>query len=372
MSHDLGHLTQSFVEDCREHLDSIEAALLDIESAGVHQNPELVNNVFRLAHSIKGGAGMLGFDNIKTLAHKLENVLHSVRSGELDPTRAVVDVLLKGFDRLTFLVDNIHDSENLDIAPQVQQLLAVSCGDQDAQAPEPGEARLGVGKGGVFAVDAESLRQAAAGGNEIYLLEFDLIHDIHGTGRMPFEVLKNLADTGRIVDCKLDFATVGDLDDFGNSIPFYVLYASILEPKFVAGLVKLPEERVRHMDQQTLSQAARERAPQEERFGGLALMVGPDGEASISLPQSLSPAVLKDLRDALAAALSRGRCARLDLSGLTRADLLFFQLILCAERSFSARGMALAAMGPMPEELRRTCAAHGFPQAEGRSLLTAS
>lgn len=123
---EINALIQSFVEDCREHLDNIETSLMDMEAAGAQQDPELVNNVFRLAHSIKGGAGMLGLDNIKALAHKLENVLHMVRSDELVPSHEVVDVLLKGFDRLTFLVDNIHKSETLSIDAQVAQLMAIS------------------------------------------------------------------------------------------------------------------------------------------------------------------------------------------------------------------------------------------------------
>ncbi|MDO9083651.1 MAG: Hpt domain-containing protein, partial [Humidesulfovibrio sp.] len=62
MTLEINDLVQGFVEDCHEHLDHIEAALMDVEAAGDNQDPELVNSVFRAAHSIKGGAGMLGLD----------------------------------------------------------------------------------------------------------------------------------------------------------------------------------------------------------------------------------------------------------------------------------------------------------------------
>ncbi len=368
MSHDLSQLTQSFVEDCREHLESIEASLLDIEAAGDDRDPELLNGVFRLAHSIKGGAGMLGFDNIKALAHKLENVLHKMRSGELRSSRSLLDALLNGFDRLSFLVGNIHESEHLDIAPQVEQLLALVGEPDDAVMPAGGFAALAVGKGGTFDVDAESLRQAAAGGNEIYLLEFDLIHDIHGKGRMPLEVLKALTDTGRIVDCKVDFCTVGDLDDFTNSIPFYVLFASILESQYVAGLVKLPHDRVRHMDVGSLALISREPGADEKRYGALALRPA-GGLATICLPETLSPPVLTDLRNALEAGMADCEGVLLDWTAVVRADLLFFQLLHCAKRSFQNRGRALAAVSPLPQDLVRICASHGFAQAESGALL---
>lgn len=358
MSTELSSLIRSFVEDCREHLDSIEASLMDMEAAGEHQDPELVNTVFRLAHSIKGGAGMLGLDNIKTLAHKLENVLHMVRSNELVPTHAVVDVLLKGFDRLTFLVDNIHESETLSIDVQVKQLLALGLPGTEASAT-PVTAQFEVGKSGIFNVDAQSLEQVRKGGNELYLLEFDLIHDIHGKGRMPFEVLKTLMDTGRIVDCKVDFAAVGDLDDFGNAIPFYVLFASILEPKYVGGLVKLPEDRVRHIDKAESALTVSASLGPETRFGALTLVVT-EGTGRVTLPQEITPLVLKDLREVLLAGLEH--CSRLviDWTALSRCDMFFFQMLLAARSSYAKRSKELVAAGPLPGELNKACQTQGL------------
>lgn len=359
MSTEICDLIQSFVEDCREHLDSIEASLMDIEAAGDHQNPELVNSVFRLAHSIKGGAGMLGLDNIKTLAHKLENVLHMVRSNELTPTHEVVDVLLKGFDRLTFLVDNIQESETLSIEAHVAQLLAISNPAAAASGAQPAQAQFEVGKAGIFHVDALSLEQAKSGGNELYLLEFDLIHDIHGKGRMPFEVLKMLMDTGRIVDCKVDFAAVGDLDAFGNSIPFYVLYATILEPKYVSGLVKLPDDRVRHIDE--VPDAVRVAATEgpEMVFGGLTLLVA-DGVGRLQLPEEISGPVLADLRAALLAGMERCSSVVLDWAAVSRCDVFFYQLLLAAQRSYAKGSRRLNAAGPLPDDLRKACQTQGF------------
>lgn len=368
MSFDTADLLRSFVEDCREHLDSIESSLMDMEAAGEHQNPELVNSVFRLAHSIKGGAGMLGLDNIKTLAHKLENVLHMVRSDELVPTREVVEVLLKGFDKLTNLVDNIEDSENIPINVQVEQLLAISQPRQGDNAEDLAPAQFMVGGASIFSVDALSLAQAKSGGNELYLLEFDLIHDIHGKGHPPFEVLKALNDTGRIVDCKVDFVAVGDLDAFGNSIPFYVLYATILEPKYVSGLVKLPDERVRHLDQVPNAVTVAPASSWERQFGALLLRVEQQS-ATLALPEEISLPVLEDLRLALLEGLERCVAVTLDLSAVSHCDVFFYQMILSARSSFANRSKQLLASGPLPEDLRRAGAVQGFGFAAGPGEL---
>lgn len=366
---ELNALIQSFVEDCREHLDSIESSLMDMEAAGAQQDPELVNNVFRLAHSIKGGAGMLGLDNIKALAHKLENVLHMVRSDELVPTHEVVEVLLKGFDRLTFLVDNIHESETLSIDAQVAQLMAISHGPGQPDEAGTRVAPFEVGKTGIFNVDALSLEQATKGGNELYLLEFDLIHDIHGKGRMPFEVMKALTDTGRIVDCKVDFAAVGDLDSFGNSIPFHVLFATILEPKYVSGLVQLPDDRVRHVKDipEAVSMTQPNRA--EERFGELTLCVA-GGAARLELPEEMTLAVLKDLREALLAGKRKCQAVVLDWAKVCRGDVFFFQMLLAARRSYDRDAKSLMAAGPLPGDLLKACRTQGFGGDASNCLLT--
>ena len=76
---------QMYVEEAAEHLGDIENDLLAIEQAGADIDVELVNKVFRAAHSIKGGAGFLGLTRIKDLGHKIENVLDMVRNRELVP-----------------------------------------------------------------------------------------------------------------------------------------------------------------------------------------------------------------------------------------------------------------------------------------------
>jgi len=58
---------QVYIEESLEHLETIESDLLQIENGGVELDEEAVNKVFRTAHSIKGGAGFLGFNTIKEL-----------------------------------------------------------------------------------------------------------------------------------------------------------------------------------------------------------------------------------------------------------------------------------------------------------------
>lgn len=339
MSFNTADVIQGFVEDSQEHLENIERLLLDIESAGDAADADLVNSVFRAAHSIKGGAAMLGYENIKELAHKLENVLHMVRNRELIPGKEVIGVLLAGFDRLRELVDNLEDSADMSVDTQVEQLLhLVETRLPAAEKSLAGRsARVGP-QARSLAVDALSLAQARKGGNFIYLLEFDLIHDIHGKDKMPLEVLKSLESGGRILECKLDLEAVGTLDgDFGNSIPLFMLYATILDPEYIGAMVKLPAERVRVLEDSELEPAARV-GEGCTRFGDVVLEMR-EGQGALACPETLSPTALAALRRALLAALSGCRGVVLDLSAVRKADVFALQLLVSAATSARAAGV---------------------------------
>src|SRR6266496_2752290 len=87
-------LLRDYLAECREHLATIEADLLTIEQNGETIDEQLVNQVFRAAHSIKGGAGFFNLTIIRELAHKIESVLELIRSRQMEPATEIVSILL--------------------------------------------------------------------------------------------------------------------------------------------------------------------------------------------------------------------------------------------------------------------------------------
>jgi chemotaxis protein histidine kinase CheA len=87
-----------FIEEAKEHLDTIEQGLLHLE-ATIADN-EAMNHLFRAAHSIKGGAAMLGFDSIHKTGHYLEDYFKLIKDHPLKVDRKLEDLFLKGFDAL--------------------------------------------------------------------------------------------------------------------------------------------------------------------------------------------------------------------------------------------------------------------------------
>ena len=107
---DTSQYMSMFLEESLENLQTLNESLLDLE-----QNPEdtdRVNEIFRVAHTIKGMAATMGFVELAELTHKMEDVLAEFRSGELKVTQKVVTVLFDCLDTLEKMVDNVQEGSD--------------------------------------------------------------------------------------------------------------------------------------------------------------------------------------------------------------------------------------------------------------------
>ncbi len=132
-------ILQGFIEESLEHLADIETDLLAIEDAGENIDEDLVNKVFRAAHSIKGGAGFMGLTGIQGLSHSMENVLGMIRSKKLIPNPEIINILLLGSDQLQSMIEDIHASNEVDISAHVTPLDAIAAGEMPPAAAAPPE-----------------------------------------------------------------------------------------------------------------------------------------------------------------------------------------------------------------------------------------
>lgn len=136
MSMDLQRFHATFFEESREGLDAMEAGLLALESG--QQDPEIINSVFRAAHSIKGGAGTFGFDAIAGLTHVLETLLDELRAGKRALEATAVDAMLSSVDVLRALLREAEHGQPADpqaVAAIKARLEAVLSGQAAASAP---------------------------------------------------------------------------------------------------------------------------------------------------------------------------------------------------------------------------------------------
>jgi len=239
---------QEYISESLEHLADIEQDLLTIEEGGAEIDEEVVNRVFRAAHSLKGGAGFLALETIKELAHKIENVLDMMRNREIVPNPEIINILLNAFDKLRDLINNSDTSNEQDIDEFVTSLVGLTTAHLEPAAQASVSNMIPVIKNDgtvVFEVPQIDLDQAKKNAQNLYLLEYDLIHDVYQHGKTPMEIIKNVMDLGTIIESLIDIDKVGTLEDAPiNSIPFYMLISSIIEPIVAPDFLDIPEEQV--------------------------------------------------------------------------------------------------------------------------------
>ncbi|MEG4068622.1 Hpt domain-containing protein [Microcoleus sp. Pol11C2] len=107
MSDQQDRIMRLFIEEAKEHLDTLENGLVDLKST--MKDPESVQEMFRAAHSVKGGAAMLGLDSIKTTAHRLEDCFKVLKDGPVKQVDQTAESLfLKGVDTLKDLLGRLE------------------------------------------------------------------------------------------------------------------------------------------------------------------------------------------------------------------------------------------------------------------------
>jgi len=133
---DFDDLMEEFVTESREHIADIEEDLIKIEADMENVDPEVINRVFRAAHSIKGSAKFLDLTNIGDLAHKLEDVLNLIRSGKVVPTSQVANPLLQAADMLKNMFEDVTSSNDMDISEHLSELQAIIDGAGSSSGPK--------------------------------------------------------------------------------------------------------------------------------------------------------------------------------------------------------------------------------------------
>ena len=208
MKIDLSRFRQTFVQESADHIASMETGLLQLRTAP--DDVELLNSIFRSAHSIKGGAGSFGMKNLAHFTHSLENLLDRMRSLEMRATDEVIGTLLQSVDVLRNLLDadpNVSPemempADAVELDARIAALIPVESAPAEADAvdapqqnsPEP----------------ADDAREIV-----LYKVEFRPDREMFSSGTNPITLLRNLAALGTVSCCHLhteDLPALADLD----------------------------------------------------------------------------------------------------------------------------------------------------------------
>jgi two-component system chemotaxis sensor kinase CheA len=112
MALDLAQFHDAFFDESFEALDTMEASLLKLNLGA--PEPELVNTIFRVAHSIKGGSATFGFSEVASFTHTCETLLDELRGNRMQVTRHITDLLLKSVDVMRDMLRSVQSKSPID------------------------------------------------------------------------------------------------------------------------------------------------------------------------------------------------------------------------------------------------------------------
>lgn len=187
MSIDLSQFYEVFIDESFEGLETMEAELLNLEPGDVES--EIINNIFRAAHSIKGGSGTFGFNAIAEFTHEIETLLDQIRNGERELAANHVDLMLKSIDCLRDMlraIQNDEPQESEDAVQLTQQFRAILAD----ETPDPS----GTDSGSDGSV--ESTAPVATKVTNILDITFAPEPHLFKTGNEPLFIFEDLAEFG--------------------------------------------------------------------------------------------------------------------------------------------------------------------------------
>ena len=242
-----GSIQDTFFEECEELLEATDEGLTAIE--GGDHDPEVVNAVFRAVHSIKGGAGAFGLDELVAFAHRFETVFDEVRANRLDLDEKLIQLLLRSCDHLCDLVATARDGGETDEAHHNVLIEAL-----DKYIPEEEEdlSFEPMGLGGAFepaALDLPGSSEPA--GDETYRIRFHPLKDMYSTGNEPYFLYQALSELGTL-EVELDDTELPGFDTIDTDESYLAWNLTLVssEPRakieavfeFVEGLCELSIE----------------------------------------------------------------------------------------------------------------------------------
>ncbi|MEA1908616.1 MAG: chemotaxis protein CheA [Euryarchaeota archaeon] len=221
MDADMAEYKEEFVNEAREHLQILNQSLLDLEHDT--SNRDLLNNIFRAAHTLKGSSATMGFMELNKLTHRMENVLDAIRNGKTAVTSVVLDTTFDCFDVLEIMIDEIDaDSpSSVDVSDLVNQLdsLLTEDGGAGVQAGSAAPAEPAVS--GQY--EPAGVPEKLPGIGTILLSEEDLeiANDAINQGLSVFKMRIDLEDTCALksVRAVMVLKCIGDHADILATIP---------------------------------------------------------------------------------------------------------------------------------------------------------
>ncbi len=234
---DMNQYLEIFIDESKEHLQEMNQILLELENKP--DNLKLLDAIFRIAHTIKGMAGTMGYSKITNLTHKMESLMHEVRTGNVKISEKIVDVLFECFDALEEYVENLianGEEGALDTEDLVNKLAAfisnggdveiektVSKSTVDTEEKNDGEHKFSIE---FDEITRNVINKAIESDVNIFKIDVILDENCMLKAARSFIVFNKLENLGEVISSKPDVELI---EDEKFDLNFEILYFTKLD-----------------------------------------------------------------------------------------------------------------------------------------------
>ncbi|TXJ61157.1 chemotaxis protein CheA [Brachyspira aalborgi] len=225
-----------FLSEANEIVEGLENDLVLLEDN--KSDEDLLNKIFRSAHTLKSSAGTVGFTTMSELNHVAENLLEKVRSGKLDVTPTMITVLLEFLDTVKIMLQNIIDGKGEadgvnNIESLKAKIKAIADGneiDASVQAPTTSSAAPTVKKETQNSTQAQAIeepekKEESSSGSNVFHISMSFKATIFDNGIDPLMFLNDLRDIGTISNLKIDSSNVPPISALEDPYTCYTQFS---------------------------------------------------------------------------------------------------------------------------------------------------
>lgn len=223
---DISQYLNVFMDECQEHLSTLNQSLLALENNP--ESSELLDAIFRAAHTLKGASATMGFNKMASVTHTMEDVLSRLRSKEMEVTSEIINALFDSFDMLEVLARGIGDGKEEDIevtgvVTHLRQFITSSAKPSSGSSKK--ERRKSVQLRYTQDERDKLIARMASEGTSLYHINVTLASDCLLKGARVFMILREVQQIGTVVKSN---PSMKDLEDENFDDSFIL---GILSPK---------------------------------------------------------------------------------------------------------------------------------------------
>lgn len=231
----------NFIEEAKTHVETVENILVNMDLDMI--DTDEVNEIFRAVHSLKGTAGFFNLNKIVELSHCMENLFGDICSEKIQLNSEMVDILLLANDCLKAMIDDVLNSESIEIADHVKKISeflnkdicrpSAVKSDKISLLSDGNNELLGKDKSGLI---ADAIRH----GHLFYLLKAGLNEDLIRNGNNPVGLIQTIESIGKFVELR---TCVSESDSIVQDIIMEFYFTTVLQKDFLTEAINLPEEK---------------------------------------------------------------------------------------------------------------------------------